>query len=156
MNLHGVAPAQGDVRLSLALQIWKFERGTSATVRISLGLNGLRAARPDVARKQAAMQLAFVAGEQFQCLRRFERCDQIHDRPEDANRVARFFQARRAAGFEQTSKTSGTLWPNCKGQAIAGDSSGVNPRSTRLNRKIVDQKTRFKIVRAIQDQRKPG
>src|SRR6266852_2549569 len=144
MNLHGVAPAQGDVRLSLAFQIWKFAQGTRATVGISLGLNGLKAARPDVARKQAAMQLAFVAGEQF------------HDRPEDANRVARFFQARRAAGFEQTSKTSGALWPNCKGQAIAGNSSGVNPGNPRLNRKIVDQKTRFKIVRAIQDQRKPG
>jgi len=75
------------------------------------------------------MQLAFVPREQFQSLGCFERRNQIHYRSKNADRVARFFQARRAAGFQQAGKTRGLLRPNRKRQAIAGNRGGINPRS---------------------------
>jgi len=102
------------------------------------------------------MQLAFAAGKHLQRFGRFQRSNQIHDRSQNANGIAGFFQTRRPASFDQASQTSRLVWPNRKRNAVTGNRRGINPGNARLNRKIIHQKTRFKIIRAIQDQRKPG
>src|SRR6266581_4712984 len=54
MNLHGITTAHGDVGLGFSFKVSEFAADTGAALGVARHLDGLHAAGPDVARKQAA------------------------------------------------------------------------------------------------------
>jgi hypothetical protein len=74
----------------------------------------------------------------------------MHERAEDAGSVAGLLEALRL-GLEQARKARGQAGTNGHGQAVASDRGGVNPGLALLDGEVVDQKARFKIIRAVQN-----
>jgi hypothetical protein len=65
VNLHGIATAHGDMGLGFSRKIGEIASGASAAFHVARHTDGLHAAGPDVARKQAPMKSLRVAGEEF-------------------------------------------------------------------------------------------
>ena len=65
MNLNGIATAHGDAGLGFPFKIGEIAPGASAAFGMACHADGLHAAGPDIARKQAPMKSLRVAGEKF-------------------------------------------------------------------------------------------
>ncbi len=78
--------------------------------------------------------------------------DQIHDRAQDTYGVASVFHpGNGVSSFEKASEASALTRLNGHGQTITGHRGGVDPRLARLDGKIVDQKTGFEVVGAVEN-----
>jgi len=153
VNLHGIATAHGDVGLGFSRKISEIASGASAAFRVARHTDGLHAAGPDVARKQAPMKSLGMAGKELQGFGYFQGGDQIDDRAEDTNGVAGFLEAvSGAAGFEKAGDASRLAGTDSHGQSVAGDGGSVNPRAAGFDGQIVDQEASFEIIGAIQEQ----
>src|SRR5258705_9712187 len=94
-----------------------------------------------------------TAREEFQGFGYFQRGDQIDDRSEHADRIAGLLKALGgSARFEKTGKTGRRGRTNGHGQAVTGDTGGVDPGPAGFHGNIVDQETSFEIVGAIEEQ----
>ncbi len=153
MNLHGITTAHGDVGLGFSFKVSEFAADTGAALGMARHLDGLHAAGPDVARKQAAMKSLGAAGEKLQGFGSFEGGDQIDDWPEDTDGVAGLFETLGGgAGFEKTGEARSGAGTNGHGQPVTGDGGGVDPRESGVHREVVDQEARLEIVGAIEEQ----
>ena len=65
MNLNGIATAHGDAGLGFPSKIGEITPGAGAASGMARHTDGLHAAAPDVARKQAPMKSLGVAGKEF-------------------------------------------------------------------------------------------
>lgn len=72
VNLHGVATAQGDVRLGLALKIGKVSAAASPARGISGRAERLEAPAPNIARDKPGVKSFFATSEKLECFRYFE------------------------------------------------------------------------------------
>ncbi len=153
MNLHGITTAHGDVGLGFSFQVSELAADTGAALGMARHLDGLHAAGPDVARKQAAMKSLSAAGEKLQGFGGFQRGDEIDDWPEDADSVAGLFEARGgAAGFKKTGEARSGAGTNGHGQPVTSDGGGVDPREGGVHGEVVDQEASLEIVGAIEEQ----
>src|SRR5882724_854394 len=94
-----------------------------------------------------------MARQNFQRLCDFKRGDEVHDGPQNTYGVAGFLQHRaRIRSFKYARQTSRRARANRTRQAIAADRCRINPGFVRMNSKVVEQKSRFKVVGAVEDQ----
>src|SRR6267154_2375575 len=124
-----------------------------AALRIARDAYGLHFAAPNVAGNQPTVQRFRLARKNFQCLGYFERCDQAHDWAKHTDGVASLLQQRSCIGsFQQARQARRGSRANGVRQTVAADRGCVNPGSASLNSKIIEQKARFEIVSAVQQQ----
>ena len=154
MDLNGIAAAHRDVRLRLALQIAEIATDTSAALRIFCDADGLEAARPNVARNQAAMEGFGFSGEK---LRRFGSLDRGNDAcgaVQDTSGVAGFLESQ-AAGpafrFEEAGEAGSFAGADRERDAITGNSGGVNPGNAERDGRIIHKEARFEVVGSIEN-----
>ena len=150
VDLHRIAAAHGDVGLSLAREMSEMMLNAYATLWIAFGLNGLKAAGPDIAGNKVSMECRFAASEEFDGLGNFEGSDEINDRAEDADGVAGFFETS-AGGIEKASKAGRFARQNGHGDAITSDGGGINPGSASLDGEVIDEEAGLEIVGAVED-----
>jgi len=150
VDLHGIAAAHGDVGLGLAIEVRKFTAGAGAAIRVAGDAEGLETAGPNVAGDETAVEGGGASRQDFDGFGGLERSDQIDNRPEDADGVAGFLQARRL-GFHQTSETGCGAGENGHGETVAGYRGGINPGLAVLDGEIVDKEASFEIVGAVKD-----
>lgn len=67
VDLHRIAAAQGDVRLGFAFEIGEIASSASAAMRIPGGTDGLKAAGPNIARDEAAVQSFRFSSKKLGC-----------------------------------------------------------------------------------------
>src|SRR5580704_13832690 len=79
VNLDRVAPAKGDVRLGLSLEIREIAAGAGAAGGILRNADGLEMAAPNISRDQAAVQGLFAASQKLEGFGDLERSDEIDD-----------------------------------------------------------------------------
>ena len=66
VDLNGVAPAHGDVRLGLTFEISEIMLGAGAAGFVAFDANGLDAILPDVAGDETIIEGGAIAGEEFE------------------------------------------------------------------------------------------
>jgi len=99
----------------------------------------------------------FAPGEEFEGFGDFERCDEVDYGSQDANGVAGFFEAVAVCrGFEEAGEARRETGADGHGDAVTGDSCGVNPGLGGLDRIIIHEEAGLEIVGAVEDQIEAG
>ena len=141
------------MRLSFSFEIGEFAEHAGTADSVLGHTDRLEVTGPNVAGNQTVVERFFAACEKLEGFPDFERGDEIDDGPEDTDSVTGFFEALAVCGgFEEASETGSQARADGHGYAVTGDGGGVNPGASRMNGKIVDEKTSLKVVRAIEDE----
>jgi len=163
VDLHGIAAAQGDVRLGFAFEIREIAASAGAALRIPGDANGLEAAGPNIARDEAAIQGFGFSRKKLGCFGSFDASDNAGGAVEDARGVASFLEAKAAPytvgcaiRFEQTREARGFAGKNRESQAVTGNSGGVNPGNSKSDCGIIDKEASFEVVGAVENQGEAG
>jgi hypothetical protein len=109
-------------------------------------------AAPGVAGEEAAMEGVFLARENFEGLRNFQRGDEINYRADDPDSVAGFIEALADTEFEEAGEARSDAGTDDHSEAITADACGVDPGAGKFHGEIVDEETRFEIVGSIEDE----
>ena len=152
VNLDGVTPAEGDVRLRLSLEIRELTASAGAAGWILGHADGLKMAGPNIAGDQAAVERLFTTSQELEGFGDFERGDEVDDGAEDADGVAGFLEAMAVGGgFEEAGETRSETGEDGHCYAVTGDGGGVNPGNGGLDGEVVDEEAGFEVVGAIED-----
>ena len=159
VDLHGIAAAQGHVRLRFAFEISEIAASARAALRIPGDADGLEAARPNIARDEAAVQGFGFSGKKLGCFGSFDGGNNTGRAVQDARGVAGFLKSKAgelAIRFEQASEARGFAGKNRESQAVTGNSRGVNPGNSESDCGIIDKEASFEVVGAVENQREAG
>ena len=142
------------MRLCFSVKIAELAARANAAGGIPLRADGLHSSVPHVARLQPPVERLFAPRQELHRFGDLERSDKIHDRPEHADRVARLFESWRAT-LDETREAGSQARSNRHRYAVTRHRGGINPRPPGFHRDIIDEKSRLKIVGAVQDDVEP-
>jgi hypothetical protein len=163
MDLHGIAAAQGDVGLRFAFEISEVATNAGAALRIPGDADGLEAARPNIARDEAAIERFGFSRKKLGCFRSFDGGDNTGGAVQDACGVASFLEAEAAPytvgcaiRFKQASEARGFARKNRESETVTGNSRSVNPGNSESDCGIIDKEASFEVVGAVENQGEAG
>src|SRR5215469_10594324 len=152
MNLNRVSSAEGDEGPALTRQVDEFALFASTATGPGLGRGNFGLlVKPKIPRKESAPQSAIGAREQLHGLGRGHRSGILDRRVENPRGLAGFDHSAR--GFRKHApETGGFARDHIHGGGVTPDGGAVDPGYRIFDRKIVDQVSSLKVVRAIQNQ----
>ena len=169
VNLNRIAAAHGQVGLGIAFEIAKVAAHAGAAGGVARHAHGLVSSGPNVKRNQTPAHRIRLAKEQLDRFDGFDRGNHTGSGAEDAHCIASFFSARAcglravivsrwplrwAAGFENAGEACRVAGTHGERHAVARNHGGINPRDIQVDRSVVQQKSRFKVVGAVENERK--
>jgi len=99
-----------------------------------------------------AIQALQVPGEDLHRLGRLQRCDQVHDRADDAAGVAGRGTSGRRQLFQDAAQTGGQSWDESQAQSVTTHTGAIDPGKVPLDTGVVQKIARFEIVGSIDNQ----
>ncbi len=148
-QLDGVSPTQNG-RLARPVSVQPVVSGLTAG-RTRCGFQGvgpqlLPLVAPDIDHRQAGLNRVPIPTGKLENLGRLKRAHDVHDRPEDSRRIARW-RGPRVRRFGHQATKAGRLARNDRHHlAFRADASAVDPGQVQRVSRIVEQETRFEIV----------